>query len=93
LSGNHHDIDGKASALLAIQIIRNRKVPDDVVLLIERIEEPSTFQGVVALRPQLFVYSQLAAHDEHRAALRFHCLERLEGDRLINLRRASSIAR
>lgn len=65
---------------------------DDVVLLIERIEEASTFQGVVALGAPVLRLPQLAAQNEHRAAICFHRLERLEGDRLINLRRPSSIA-
>ena len=66
---------------------------NDVVLLIERIEESPTFEGVVPVGAQALCLSQLAAQNEYRAAIRFHCLERLEGDRLINLRRASSIAR
>lgn len=90
-SGNHHDIDGEASTLLAIQVTRNGKVLDDAVLLIKRIEESPAFEGVVQVGAPVLRLSQLAAHDEYRAAIFFHRLERLEGNRLINLRCASSI--
>ena len=65
---------------------------DNFVLLIERVEESSAFQGVVEIGAQALFLSQLAAQNEHRAALIFHRLKRLEGDRLINLCCASSIA-
>lgn len=65
---------------------------NDVVLLIKRIEEASTCQSVVPVGAPVLLFPQLAAQNEHRAAIRFHRLERLEGDRLINLCRASSIA-
>ena len=66
---------------------------DDVVLLIKRIEKSPTFQGVVPIGAPVLRLSQLAAQNKHRAAIFFHRLECLEGDRLINLRRPSSITR
>jgi hypothetical protein len=42
------------------------------ILLVEGIEETSTFQGVIALRPQILRYPWLTPQNQHGAAIVFH---------------------
>jgi hypothetical protein len=58
--------------LLAVQVTPNGNVLGNGVLLVEGIEEASTFQAVVALRPQLFIHSQLAAQDQNGTTIVLH---------------------
>jgi hypothetical protein len=48
---NHNHINGKTRALLAVQITPDGEMLRNDILLVEGIEETSTFQAVVALRP------------------------------------------
>jgi hypothetical protein len=58
------DINGKACPLFAVEVTPDGEVLNDVVLLVEGIEETSTFQGVVPFRTQVVVVSELATQNQ-----------------------------
>ena len=70
--------------MFAVQIARNRIVGGDVVLGVEGVVEGSRLLAVVTFRTAVFP-SLLAAKDQRGPAIRFHVLEGVERDRMVDL--------
>jgi hypothetical protein len=69
---NDNEINGKACALLAVEVTGNRQMLRNSILLIQEVVEGATFAGVVALRAQFLLLASLAAENQHGSSFGLH---------------------